>query len=137
PGPRAWGWFRHGTTVSSHATSETDVGKATWMSENTMLKVNEHGHLVVGGCDTVELAQKHGTPLYLYDEEAIRSRCREYITEFGSRYPNVEIAYASKAALTKGFARLMEQEGMALDVASAGELYTALQADFPSERIKM
>ena len=107
------------------------------MSENTMLKVNEHGHLVVGGCDTVELAQKHGTPLYLYDEEAIRSRCREYITEFGSRYPNVEIAYASKAALTKGFARLMEQEGMALDVASAGELYTALQADFPSERIKM
>jgi len=107
------------------------------MSENTMLKVNEHGHLVVGGCDTVELAHKYGTPLYVYDEQRIRARCREYIAEFGDRYPQVEIAYASKAALTMGLARVMYQEGMALDVASAGELYTALQADFPAERIKM
>ena len=107
------------------------------MSENTMLKVNEHGHLVVGGCDTVELAHKYGTPLYVYDEQRIRARCREYIAEFGDRYPQVEIAYASKAALTMGLARVMDQEGMALDVASAGELYTALQADFPAERIKM
>lgn len=107
------------------------------MSENTMLKVNDRGHLVVGGCDTVELAHKHGTPLYLYDEERIRACCREYITQFGDRYPEVEIAYAGKAALTTGLARLMDQEGMGLDVASAGELYTALQADFPAERIKV
>ncbi|MGI5818725.1 MAG: diaminopimelate decarboxylase [Armatimonadota bacterium] len=107
------------------------------MSENTMLKVNEAGHLMIGGCDAVELAQRHGTPLYVYDEEHIRSRCREYIKQFGDRYPEVEIAYASKAALTTAIARLMDQEGMGLDVASAGELYTALQADFPAERIKM
>ena len=80
------------------------------MSENTMLKVNDRGHLVVGGCDTVELAHKHGTPLYLYDEERIRACCREYITQFGDRYPEVEIAYAGKAALTTGLARLMDQE---------------------------
>ncbi|MFW5867137.1 MAG: diaminopimelate decarboxylase [Armatimonadota bacterium] len=107
------------------------------MSENTMLKVNDSGHLVVGGCDAVELAHKHGTPLYVYDEGRIRARCREYMKEFGNRYPEVEIAYAAKAALTTGIARLMDQEGMGLDVASAGELYTALQADFPAERIKM
>ncbi len=102
-----------------------------------MLKTNERGHLVVGGCDVVELAHKYGTPLYVYDEARIRARCREYIGEFTRRYPNVEIAYAGKAALTMGFARLMDQEGMGLDVASAGELYTALQAGFPPERIKM
>ena len=102
-----------------------------------MLKVNDAGHLVIGGCDAVELAYKHGTPLYVFDEGRIRSRCQEYIKEFGDRYPDVEIAYAGKAALTTGIARLMDQEGMGLDVASAGELYTALQADFPAERIKM
>lgn len=107
------------------------------MTENAMLKVNERGHLVVGGCDAVKLAYKYGTPLYLYDEHAIRERCREYIEEFAARYPRVEVAYAGKAGLTMGLARLMEQEGMGLDVASAGELYTALQADFPPGRIKM
>ncbi|MGC9319906.1 MAG: diaminopimelate decarboxylase [Armatimonadota bacterium] len=107
------------------------------MSENTMLRTNDCGHLVVGGCDVVELAHKHGTPLYLYDEQRIRERCREYRLQFGERYPDVEIAYAAKAALTTGLARLMDQEDLALDVASAGELYTALQADFPPDRIKM
>jgi diaminopimelate decarboxylase len=102
-----------------------------------MLKINDSGHLVIGGCDAVELAHKHGTPLYVYDEGRIRSRCQEYIKQFGNRYPEVEIAYAAKAALTTGLARLMDQEGMGLDVASAGELYTALQADFPAGRIKM
>ncbi|MEA3402751.1 MAG: diaminopimelate decarboxylase [Armatimonadota bacterium] len=107
------------------------------MSENAMLRANERGHLVVGGCDVVELAHKYGTPLYLYDEQCIRDRCREYTREFSERYPDVEIAYAAKAGLTTGLARLMDQEGLGLDAASAGELYTALQADFPAERIKM
>ncbi len=107
------------------------------MTKNSMLIVNERGHLVVGGCDVVELAHKYGTPLYLYDEQRIRERCREYIQEFSRRYPQVEIAYAGKAALTLGLCRIMEQEGMGLDVASAGELYTALRAGFPPARIKM
>ncbi len=104
---------------------------------NSMLIVNEAGHLVVGGCDVVELAARFGTPLYVYDESAIRRRCREYLQAFGERYPQVEICYAGKAALTTALARLMDQEGMGLDVASAGELYTALQAGFPAERIKL
>ncbi len=102
-----------------------------------MLRVNDAGHLTVGGCDVVTLAHKYGTPLYIYDEDEIRSRCRKYINEFASRYPEIEIAYAGKAALTTGLARLMDQEGMGLDVASAGELFTALRAEFPAERIKM
>ncbi|HUS80128.1 MAG TPA: diaminopimelate decarboxylase [Armatimonadota bacterium] len=102
-----------------------------------MKLVNDRGHLQVGGCDVVDLAAQFGTPLYLFDEGFIRRRCREYLGEFGKRYPKVEICYAGKAALTTALARLMDQEGMGLDVASAGELYTALQADFPAERIKL
>ncbi len=107
------------------------------MSDNSMKVINGDGHLMVGGCDTVDLAAEYGTPLYVFDEGRIRSRCREYLGAFGERYPKVEIAYASKAALNKAIARIMDQEGMALDVASAGELHTALEAGFPAERIKM
>jgi len=107
------------------------------MSENSMKVVNSDGHLMIGGCDTVDLAAQYGTPLYVFDEGLIRKRCREYLDAFGERYPKTEIAYAAKAALTKALARIMDQEGMALDVASAGELHTALEAAFPAERIKM
>ncbi len=107
------------------------------MSENAMKIVSDDGHLLIGGCDAVDLAAKFGTPLYVFDEGRIRNRCREYLDAFGERYPKVEIAYASKAALSKAIARIMDQEGMALDVASAGELHTALEAGFPAERIKM
>ena len=107
------------------------------MSENAMKIVNEAGHLVVGCCDVVELAARHGTPMYLLDEEAIRGRCRQYRREFESRYPEVEVAYAGKALLTMSLCRIMAQEGLGLDVASEGELYTALEAGFPPERIKL
>jgi len=104
---------------------------------NSMMIVNDAGHLVVGGCDVVELAAQFATPLYLYDETVIRRRCRDYVQAFAERYPSVEICYAGKAGLTTAIVRLMDQESMGLDVASAGELYTALQADFPPERIKL
>ncbi|MCD6361188.1 MAG: diaminopimelate decarboxylase, partial [Armatimonadetes bacterium] len=104
---------------------------------NSMKVVNSSGHLTVGGCDVVELAERFGTPLYVYDESVIRQRCRDYREQFGRHYSNVEVCYAGKAGLTTAIARLMDQEGMGLDVASAGELYTALQAGFPPERIKM
>ncbi|MCD6352383.1 MAG: diaminopimelate decarboxylase [Armatimonadetes bacterium] len=99
--------------------------------------VNEAGHLVLGGCDCVELADTFGTPLYVLDEELLRGNCRAYVQAFSSRVEAVEICYAGKALLTTGLARLVQQEGLGLDVASAGELYTALKADFPPERIKL
>ncbi len=99
--------------------------------------INDAGHLVVGGCDAVELAAKFGTPLYVLDEQAVRQQCRRYREAFGNRLDAVEVAYASKALITTAMCRIMQQEGMAIDVASEGELYTALEAGFPPERIKL
>jgi diaminopimelate decarboxylase len=100
-------------------------------------RLNEQGHLEIGGCDTVALATEFGTPLYIIDEALVRDNCRQYLQSFRRRLPAVEVAYAGKALLTTAMCRLMDEEGMALDVASEGELYTALQAGFPTERIKL
>lgn len=97
--------------------------------------INSKGHLEIGGCDTVELAQSFGTPLYVMDEALIRQNCRDYIGGFRSRYADAEIAFAGKAFLTAAMCRILEQEGMSLDVVSAGEMYTALKAGFPVERL--
>jgi diaminopimelate decarboxylase len=99
-------------------------------------RVNDRGHLEIGGCDTVELAQRFGTPLYVIDEAFLRENCRRYRAAFAARYPGEsEVSYAGKAFLVQAMARLIDEEGLALDVASGGELYTALTAGFPSERI--
>ena len=76
----------------------------------------------------LELARDFGTPLYVMDEAAVRQRCRDYLRAFRSRYPRSEVSFASKAFLCTGFCKIVEQEGLNLDVASGGELYTALRA---------
>ncbi|MGH2355651.1 MAG: diaminopimelate decarboxylase [Chloroflexota bacterium] len=93
--------------------------------------VNRQGHLEIGGCDAVALASQFGTPLYVFDEALIRGKCQSYRRAFESRYPNVHVEYAGKAFLCVAMARLVNEEGLHLDVASAGELHTALVADFP------
>lgn len=100
-------------------------------------RINEAGHLEIGGCDAVELAREFGTPLYVMDEALVRQNCRDYRQAFSKRLPASDIAYAGKALLTSAICRLMQQENMSLDVASEGELYTALKAGFPAERIKL
>lgn len=97
--------------------------------------VNEQGHLEIGGCDTVELANEFGTPLYIMDEAHIRDICRQYYSSFVEGMENVEVIYASKAFSTLAMCRIIAEEGLGLDVVSGGELYTALQADFPTARI--
>lgn len=97
--------------------------------------INSEGHLVVSGCDTVELAQRFGTPLYVMDETLIRQNCRDYIKAFQSRYANSTISFAGKAFLTTALCRILQQEGMSLDVASGGEIYTALKAGFPVDKL--
>ncbi|MGQ9732522.1 MAG: diaminopimelate decarboxylase [Candidatus Zipacnadales bacterium] len=99
--------------------------------------INEEGHLTIGGCDTVALADQFGTPLYVLDEALVRENCRTYHRAFRERYPNVEIAFAGKALLCQAVCVIMEQEGLSLDVASRGELYTALTVGFPPERIHL
>lgn len=96
-------------------------------------RINEAGHLEIAGCDTIELAKEHGTPLICYDEALIRDNCRRYIRSFvrGSN----RVAYAGKAFLSIALCQILEEEGLYLDVVSGGELYTALKANFPPERI--
>lgn len=104
------------------------------MSES--FSVNGEGHLTFGGADTVALAKQYGTPLYVMDEEMIRENCRRYRRSIDEFYSGNGIAaYASKAFSCKEIYRIVQQEGLGVDVVSAGELYTALAAGFPAEKI--
>jgi len=98
------------------------------------MRVNEKGHLEIGGCDTVNLARKFGTPLYVLDESAFRENCQRYYKYFTEKYGG-EVLYAGKTLLTLAVCRIVEEEGLSLDVVSGGELYTAVKADFPMERV--
>jgi len=98
-------------------------------------EINSQGHLAIGGCDVLDLVRQFGTPLYVMDEELIRRNCREYLVGFRSRYPKTDIAFAGKAFLNMAMCRLLHQEGLYLDVASAGEIHTALLAGFPADRL--
>ena len=97
--------------------------------------MNADDHLTLGGCDVADLAAEYGTPLYVFDEDTLRGMCREFAREFGSRYPDSRVAYASKAFVNPAIARLVAEEGLGLDVVSAGELAVAKAVDFPAERI--
>lgn len=102
------------------------------------LDVNEQGHLTIGGLDTVELAKEFGTPVYVMDENQIRQHCRDFVESMNETYHgHGHVLYASKAFSCKEMCRICKEEGMGLDVVSGGELYTALQAGFPANRIYM
>lgn len=105
-----------------------------FVSEN--LSVNEKGHLTAGGIDTVELAKKYGTPLYVMDEQLIRKACRSFKSSIDKFYGgNGLVCYASKAFCCKEMCRIMKEEGIGLDVVSIGELYTAVKSGFDCDKI--
>ncbi len=97
--------------------------------------IGSDGHVRIGGCDATHLAAEYGTPLYVYDVHTVRSMCREFVREFGSRYPDTRVLYASKAYLGPAMARLVADEGLGIDVVSGGELAVARAVDFPPEDI--
>lgn len=99
--------------------------------------VTAEGHLSIGGCDLVELAAEHGTPLVIYDEGALRATARAYRDAFAALAPDTDVIYASKAYFGQAMLRLACEEGLCVDVASGGELFAALHAGFPPERIYM
>ncbi|TMD38295.1 MAG: diaminopimelate decarboxylase [Chloroflexi bacterium] len=86
----------------------------------------------VGGCDLVELARRHGTPLYVYDEATVRQRASEYVAAMGKAG---QVLYSAKAFASPQFLRVVADEGLGLDVVSAGELHLALKSGFPRDRI--
>ena len=98
-------------------------------------EVNSQGHLVLGGCDTVELAVEFDTPLYVFDEFGLRNKCTEFKEEFGQRYADTAVIYACKAFINRGLALIFKNEGLGLDVVSAGELSIARSVDFPMDKV--
>jgi diaminopimelate decarboxylase len=98
-------------------------------------RVNNKGHLEIGGVDAIELANNYGTPLYVYDVALIRERARGFKQTFDRENMKAQVAYASKAFSTIAMVQLAEEEELSLDVVSGGELYTAIKAGFPVERI--
>jgi len=98
-------------------------------------EVGSGGHLVIGGCDSVELAGEFGTPLYVFDEFTLRRKCAEFKEEFGRRGLETTVIYAAKAFLNKALALIVKEEGLGLDVVSGGELGIARSVGFPLDRV--
>ncbi|MBN2073307.1 MAG: diaminopimelate decarboxylase [Actinobacteria bacterium] len=98
-------------------------------------KVDAGGHLVIGGCDVISLGKKYGTPLYIIDLATLRRQMEDYRKYFG--YPDLEtgIIYASKAFTCTAMAQLVSEYGLGMDVSTGGELYIALNAGVPPEKI--
>src|SRR5437764_3870309 len=98
-------------------------------------RVNEHGHLEVGGCDTLELAREFGTPAYVVAEDDLRARARAFLDALSARHRDYDVLFASKAFPCTAVYRVLADEGLACDVASGGELYLALRGGFDPARI--
>jgi len=98
------------------------------LSDNA--SVDSKGMLSVAGCQVSDLVEEFGSPLFVYDEDHIRSRCREAVEAFGSH-----ATYASKVFLTKAVAKLVYEEGMGIDVSSGGEIHVCLSAGVPADRL--
>lgn len=108
------------------------------MNQRETLKINREGHLEIGGCDTVALAKQFGTPLYVFDEKYIRDMMCIYRDTINQNYGgNGLVLYASKAFSCMAIYRIAAQENIGVDVVSGGELYTAVKAGFPAEKIYM
>ena len=99
------------------------------------LYVNEQGHLTIGGMDTLALAKEFGTPLYVMDENTIRNALQVFKASIEKNYKNGLPYYASKAFSCKEMYRIVASEECGIDVVSSGELYTALEAGFPADKI--
>jgi diaminopimelate decarboxylase len=97
--------------------------------------VNSVGHLEIGGCDVIDLIGEYGSPVYVYDETTIRTRCREYVTGLRSASPDSLVIYASKAFANAALFRLLAEEGLGLDVVSGGEVALAHRSGVPMERV--
>lgn len=107
------------------------------MSTNQLLKpvtLKRGQNLEIGGCDTVDLARKYGTPLYVLDEQTIRSICKDYKKAF-SKYEKVNMMYASKALCNSAVSKIIASEGFGFDVVSGGEIYTVYKAGIDMSKV--
>lgn len=96
-------------------------------------EVNEKGHLVLGGCDAIDLAERFGTPVYIMEEDKIRSVCRQFIKAVSVYKGGAKVLYAGKSFMTTAMCKIIQSEGMGMDVVSSGEIYVAHNAGFDLE----
>jgi diaminopimelate decarboxylase len=113
------------------------IGTTTSLSHVYPLgsRVDERGHLQIGGCDVVELAYEYGTPAYVVAEDDLRARARAFVDGLAARHPDGDVLFASKAFPCTAVYRVLAEEGLACDVASGGELALALRGGFDAARI--
>jgi diaminopimelate decarboxylase len=124
--PRPWHDRRGLTDISTQTLSHVyPIGS----------RVDERGHLLIGGCDAVELAAQFGTPAYIVAEDDLRARARAYVGGFSALYGDCDVLFASKAFPCTAVYRLLAEEGLSCDVASGGELALALRGGFDPARI--
>jgi diaminopimelate decarboxylase len=116
------------TTVHERAVTAVADELSVWPASTTEPRA---GHPAVGGVPLAEIADRFGTPVYVLDEGEVRERCRTYRHAF----PDAEVLYAAKAFLCRAMVHWMQEEGLGLDVCSAGELELAVTTGFPPERI--
>ena len=109
-----------------------DAVSATTIGRDVLLGDVQHDRLVVAGVSAADLAQEHGTPVYVMDEARLRANCRAYVTALRAAYPRSRPVFASKALCCVATCRLAHDEGLAVDVVSAGEIHTALRAGVPA-----
>ena len=105
------------------------------MNSQITNQINQAGHLTIGGVDSLKLAKEYGTPLVVYDVSQIRNQIRAFKKVFEEEQVNYAVSYASKAFASIAMYQVANEEGAYTDVVSAGELYTAMKANFPMERI--
>ena len=98
------------------------------------MKINDDGHLEIGGIDTIDIVKQFSTPLWVIDEQGFRDNCRSFRDAF-LNYGDTMVLYASKSLSCLSVCRIIDEEGLGLDVVSGGELFTALQAGYPAEKI--
>ena len=98
-------------------------------------KINNNYELEIGNCSIEDLAKKYGTPLYVIDEETIKTKCNDYLSSLKQFSSNILVTYAAKAFTCKRLFQIINSLGLGLDVVSGGELYTALKSNFNTENI--
>ena len=107
------------------------------MSTNQYLRpvtTEKREHIYIGGCDTIDLAKKYGTPLYVLDEETIRQICREYKEAFRN-YKNIRMMYACKSLCNLAVLKILDEEGFGFDTVSSGEIFTASKAGVKMSKV--
>jgi diaminopimelate decarboxylase len=137
-----WGLSWHGFLTYPTPADNIEAGADATLRQTDRLTlfptgaaVNPLGRLAIGGCDTADLAGSFGTPLYIFDEAALRGQIARFRTEFGKHYPDVSVLYACKAFINRALLLLIMDEGLGLDVVSGGEIEIALSVGFPMDHL--